>query len=88
MCDEKTIIEKLSIKIDSLQKIVRELQYKSKIDSCPFCGCDNAEILEYQRGKLFTIMCNTCGAKGPVSDSLCYCIEKWNRRGSSGFWEE
>lgn len=47
--------------------------------ACPFCGCHQWQVVEYQPSK-FRVMCKNCGATGPTGDSQGTCIVEWNNR--------
>lgn len=60
--------------------------------SCPFCGegkqVATSSVLSVKTGKTqFVVVCNRCGAHGPVQDSLNEAIDAWTVRTPKAIWE-
>lgn len=52
----------------------------SEVDSCPFCGCAEIEIMKiYDTGGWY-LRCGNCRVETPVYSTLQLAIKKWNRR--------
>lgn len=62
-----------------------------KVDSCPFCGCAEIEMMKiYDTGGWY-LRCGDCRVETPVYSTLQLAIKKWNRRERSirrGKWIE
>lgn len=46
--------------------------------SCPWCGCAILDIRRMRR--TWSVLCQCCGARGPVADSAKEAQAAWDRR--------
>ena len=54
-----------------------------KLKPCPFCGKNNAGLVDHispQGDKNYTVICVSCGASVNNYDKPQQAIRKWNRR--------
>jgi len=63
-------------------KIARNMLFERP---CPFCGCKKQRIYRFKRQ--YWLNCYSCGAEGPVSESLGCAVEKWNKRFEESDWQ-
>jgi Lar family restriction alleviation protein len=47
---------------------------------CPFCASTNLGFYEHVYAGQFAVMCNLCGAEGPLRASHAEAGRLWNRR--------
>ena len=47
---------------------------------CPFCDLGDIEIFGGDAFPACYVICECCGAQGPIADSLEIALEKWNER--------
>jgi Lar family restriction alleviation protein len=55
----------------------------SSLMSCPFCGSNDLEVIDYNiahLGMRFKVACNNCLASGPYDDTECGSMNEWNQR--------
>ena len=57
-----------------------------KIKYCPFCG--SATISIQRHPDLCFLLCEDCGAGGPVEDTQEEAFESWNERYNKVGWVE
>jgi len=54
-----------------------------KLNPCPFCGVANAKLVYAQEMNHYDdrqVLCNHCGAKGPVMSLNNNAIDEWQKR--------
>ncbi len=53
-----------------------------ELKPCPFCGCSNAAVQQYQTGRStrYSVVCKDCWAMTNVHDTKEDAIATWNRR--------
>jgi Lar family restriction alleviation protein len=47
---------------------------------CPFCGACDVGFYEHSFAKAFSVICNACGAEGPMRSTHQEAGTLWNRR--------
>lgn len=64
-------------------KIFRE----AVMNNCPFCGNDDVTCIE--GSSMSWVVCEECGAEGPMAVTSAGAIRKWNERirMEDGDWE-
>ena len=60
------------------QAILDAEEAKPTILPCPFCGGESR--VNRNPGYSHIVVCNTCNARGPSSETWQEAIENWNRR--------
>jgi hypothetical protein len=52
----------------------------SELKACPFWFCEGDAVIGQQGARAFAVVCNDCGAEGPVAETEAGAAEKWNSR--------
>ena len=63
-------VEIMTIKLKNFREIV--------MNKCPFCGNDDVTCIEGV--SMSWVVCEKCGADGPVAATPAGAIRKWNER--------
>ena len=53
------------------------------ISQCPFCASDHVRTMEVE-AEGWAVVCDTCGAIGPVRQGESDSVESWNMRLTPG----
>ena len=80
----------LGLKRDASEAPVESRQEEKKRQystyACPFCGQGVFTFIQQTQatggrhdGTHLTLLCENCGARGPLADTHEECVEKWNR---------
>lgn len=56
----------------------------AELKPCPFCKLDYTNTYEFQnyysQPYRWRVICNSCGAEGPIKDTEQQAIDAWNKR--------